>query len=160
AGQVFNSIRFDETGAKLTSQPAFTGVDPDGTLSHFTCSNWTTNLAGSTAAYEAMLGASDGGPERWMTGQSNSCDNDYPIICMGKARTLPVPRVARSGKTIWQSTTYAVGTMTPDAQCQADRPTGVAAGVALINFTNRAASAILSPSAMYIRPDGTEVGIG
>jgi hypothetical protein len=48
----------------------------------------------------------------------------------------------------------------PDAKCLADRPTGVTAGIAFVATTNRTPASVLTPSAVYVRPDGTRVGTG
>ncbi len=158
AGQVFNSIRFDENGDRLSEKFALTGSNGDGTLSIFNCANWTTTT-GVAAAGAAMWGSSAGGPG-WLTGVSGTCQVDQSLICMGKTRTNAVTPIVQSGKKIWQSPAYAVGSVTPDAQCQLNRPAGVTAAAAFVSFTNRPAASVLSPTAIYVRPDGTQVGTG
>ena len=159
ATQVFNSIRFDENGSRLSNKFAFTGAEADGTLSIFNCANWTSTTAAGSAAF-AMYGTSAGGPGDWNTGISNGCQVNQSLICMGKARTATVTPLVQSGKKIWQSPVYTMGSVTPDAQCQLNRPAGVAAASAFVSFTNRTAASVLSPTAIYVRPDGTQVGTG
>jgi len=75
---------------------------------------------------------------------------------------VSVTPVVTTGRKVWLSNTpFAVGGgQTPDALCQAQRPTGVATAVALIARTDRAASSLLTPTTNYVRPDGTLVGTG
>ncbi len=155
---IFNSMSFDEYGNRLNGAVALTGTGSSGTLSLFDCASWTTNLPSMFAA----LGSSAAGPDSWFEGFSGTCDVNRSLICMGKTRSTAVGSVVAAGKLIWQSNTSFVpgGSLTPDAKCQAERPTGATAGVALIAFTNRTASAVLDPAAVYVRPDGTQVGTG
>ncbi len=158
--QVFNSIRFDETGARVNGAMVFTGAGPDGTLSNFNCSNWTTNVEAASAANTAMFGASDGGPANWLTGYSGTCKVNRALACMGTTRTATVAPIITAGKKIWQTSSYTIGMQSPDAKCLADRPTGVTTAIAFVALTTRAAASVLTPSAVYIRPDGTRVGTG
>ncbi len=157
-GQVFNSIRFDETGARLNGAIFFTGTGAGGTLV-FNCSNWTTN-GDVSIANTATFGASDAGPGNWLDGYSGPCSVNRALACMGKTRTATVAPVITAGKKIWQSSSYVLGMQSPDAKCLADRPSGVTAAMAFIALTNRAAASVLTPSAVYVRPDGTRVGTG
>ena len=68
--------------------------------------------------------------------------------------------VAQAGKKIWQAAGYAVGATTPDAHCLANLPAGVTAARAFVSSATQPASAALSPTAVYVRPDGTRVGTG
>jgi hypothetical protein len=154
---VFNSVSFDETGARLHRAQAFTGSNADGSLNPNNCASWTVDT-GDSATY----GSSDGGPQGWVSGLSASCENPVHLLCMGKTRITTVAPVVAAGKKIWQSTSlYMVGaTQTPSAKCQAERPAGVTTGVALLSTSTTAASAVLTSSAVYVRPDGTRVGTG
>jgi hypothetical protein len=65
------------------------------------------------------------------------------------------------GKRIWvTNSAFVPGSMSPDQKCQSERPLGVTAGVALLAYTDRPASAVLDLAASYVQPDGQLVGTG
>jgi hypothetical protein len=53
-----------------------------------------------------------------------------------------------------------VGSATPDAHCEAGKPAGAGVVRALLARVGLAASAFLSPTTNYVRPDGVLVGTG
>jgi hypothetical protein len=157
--QLFNAIFFDEMGGSFTSGAILTlsGTRPDGTLlPGATCNNWTT-AGGDNLSY----GLANAGPYDWEGGSSGACNPSH-FNCLGKTRAGAVSAVASTGRKIWVTNTPFVvgGSMTPDAKCQSERPSGVITAAALISYTNRAASSVLVTTASYIRPDLTLVGSG
>lgn len=161
--KVFNSIGFSEDG-RPASWLLLTGANTDGTLSSSTCQNWTST---STTEY-GNVGTAAGGPGSWGFWNSTTlCSytaTELPmhLICMGTTKSAAVAPVVTNGKRIWVTATgFSPGAgQTPDAKCQADKPAGVTTAAALIAYTNKPASAVLSPTATYVRMDGTVVGTG
>jgi hypothetical protein len=158
---IFNSVRYDETGAVAKSSMYMTGVFGNGTATDAgsNCDNWT-----STSTSNALLfGQSEGGPFDWTYGALGaSCASSWSILCMGKIRGLAVSPVVTSGRKIWTTATAFTigGAMTPDQFCQAQMPAGVTAAAALIATTTKPASSVLNMTMNYVRPDGTLVGTG
>jgi hypothetical protein len=121
------------------------------------CADWT-----DASPRQVVTGAQYSGPA-WFTAFTSDCSQaPLPVYCMGRTRTAALPALASSsGKRIWVTNTpYVPGSMTPDAKCTLERPAGVARGVALVSYVNRAASAVIDPAASYVRPDGQLVGTG
>jgi len=129
------------------------GIDANGN-DH--CVRWTQASPNSVAT----SGTSNA--LRWSGEAVTPCDNLLPIYCIGTTRTQPLQSVpVYTGKRLWvTSTRYTPGTSTPDQQCQSDRPAGVARGVAYIAYSDRPASAVLDPAALYVLSDGRAVGTG
>jgi hypothetical protein len=157
---VYYPIIYDEVGAlvggaSLSEQRAMTGTSAGGTTDVH-CDDWT-DTTGTT-----MFGLQVGGPGLWVARNRAACSGEYHLICMARTRSAALQVPITSGKRIWVTTTgFEVGgALTPDAKCTAERPTGVASGIALISRTNRAASAGLVPDANYVRIDGQLVGTG
>jgi hypothetical protein len=162
---ILNSVRYDENGNRL---PEFaitmTGTTASGAAAGNDCLSWTSNLPGpgpNNIGKEA--GSAEGGPVGWVDAfPIGGCDFPEHLLCMGKARTAPVPAVVTAGRRIWVSNSGITlgGSVTPDQACQAQVPPGVTAAAALIATTTRAAASVLSLTANYVRPDGTLVGTG
>ncbi len=158
--QVFNPIQLDENGRDSTALFLFTGVNPDSSLTNFSCSNWTS------ATGNAVVGHPRGGPGGWSSYGNTTCftaaQSPGSLLCMGTTRSGAVAPVVTSGRKIWvTSSAFAPGGgQTPDAKCQADRPAGVTTAVALVASTAAPASAVLASTTNYVRPDGTLVGTG
>lgn len=159
-GQIFNAVRFTETGVDAGDAEVLTGTNEDGTTSaNQNCSNWTTT-AGTA---NIMTGASMGGPSFWSGNSSRLCSaQTYRVLCMMKTSSA-VPMVTTlTGKKMWlSSTTYTVAAGgNPDNVCNAVRPAGVASGRALIARTTASAASLLTAAQLYVRPDGQEIGTG
>jgi hypothetical protein len=155
-GLMLNTVVHDEKGGG-SFVSWITGTEADGSSSDAHCNGWTS------ASGEASVGFPSGGPAVWLAQSRRTCNgaSSYHILCMGRTRSIPVAVEVSSGKRIWQTRTpYLPGSMTPDQKCQSERPAGVAAGVALISYTTRPASAVLDPEATYVRVDGIAVGTG
>lgn len=161
AGSMYYPVRYDELGRdsyQTETYTVWTGTEYDGLASTENCNNWTSN----SSTLSGRRGNLDHGPALW-TGGSSACDDPFPsgIICLGRTRSAPIVLPAVSGKRFWTTTTpYTPGSMTPDAKCSQERPTGVTQARALIAHPNVAASSLLVPTANYIRPDGVLVGTG
>ena len=168
---VFNDVRFDELHNVLIGE-LMTGTASDGTLTPLldstgvaTCNNWTDASAGR---FFSIAADSAGGAGNWLSSnlpyriQEERCSGGGHLLCMGNKRNTVVTVSPSTGKKIWVSNSLfnVTAGMTPDALCQANRPTGVSTAVALIATTTRAAGSVLDMSAIYTRPDGTMVGTG
>jgi hypothetical protein len=165
--QVFNSIRYNERGEAVgTSTIVMTGTTPAGSATT-NCSNWTTAAAGAVF----LVGNPDGGPARWTdlgTANRPGCDQGpFRIICMGHSKTAPVAPARASGRLIWLSAAlYYNGNPTvtvatpPDQVCQSEKPAGVTTAAALLAYSTRGPSAVLSATTNYVRADGVLVGTG
>jgi len=155
-GQIFNPITFDETGFTTGSSYIITGLNPDGsTAADANCSDWTGT------GKVVQIGRSDGGPGVWASGMTLDCSYKGSLYCLGKTRTTTVKPTAAMGRRIWVSPGFAVnGGMNPDAFCQASRPSDVTTALALVATNSRSAASVLTPTANYVRPDGTLVGTG
>lgn len=155
--QLWNAIALNELGASAGArQFVYTGLERDGTASaSWNCTEWTGNG-------QALGGLSDSGPVQWASYVYASCGQTLPIICLGKTRTTTVKPIVTAGKLVWTSPDPFIngGGKTPDAVCQASKPSGVTTAVALIATSTRAASSVLSATTSYVRPDGTLVGTG
>ena len=157
--QVFNPIRFEETG-QFTPYVALTGSLVSGQLGD-SCSGWTSSAGTFSVADPG------GGPYTWggtalSGGGGLPCTSTAPLICMGTTMNAVVAPPVISGRKIWLSTTaFTIGAGgTPDQKCQAERPSGVTQAIAFISTTTQAASSLLSPATSYLRPDGTLVATG
>ncbi len=153
--QVFYPVRFDETGAAPVGAQYTTGTESDGTLSSQNCTNFTS-LSGSM-----LMGIASAGPFSWTSGAGTSCSTQR-LLCMGKSKSAAVNPTAVAGKRIWMTNSaYTIGgPTTPDGLCNSQRPAGVASGNALVAYTTRPASNVITASATYVRPDGQVVGTG
>lgn len=155
-GRILHPVKYTERGG-TESADMMLGTDTDGSLAS-NCEDWST-----TSPDASLLGGSStAGPVRWMISFAGSfCAEPLPILCLGVTRSNPVIAPAQTGKRIWLTNTpYVIGGMSPDEHCTQDRPAGVAAGVALLAYANRAASALLATNRTYVRPDGQAVGTG
>jgi hypothetical protein len=154
--QVFNAVLFDENGTPLRQDvETLSGADSTGAaLSGYTCGNWT-----AVGGMGVSVGLSNRGPVLWGGGTFGTCV-PHRLTCMGKTKVAAASPVASSGRKIWVTkTTLVMGSVTPDARCQAEMPAGVTGAAAFISLTSRAAAAVLIPD-FYIRPDLTYVGHG
>ena len=98
-----------------------------------------------------------------MANTLTDCATPHRILCLGKTHSTVVkPATTTGGKKIWVTAdTFTLGGgTTPDAFCQAARPSDVTTAVALLSTATKAASAILSATTKYVRPDGVAVGTG
>jgi hypothetical protein len=156
SGQVLNPIRYDDSGAVAQDFRVVSGTHANGQLAE-SCSNWTS----SSATTYGVGGSPFGGPGIWID-QAVDCSGPFKVMCFGNTFTTAVSTVTTNGRKIWVTNTpYVIGgTQTPDAKCQAERPAGVTTAIALISKSNKAASAVLDPAAVYVRPDGTRVATG
>jgi len=154
AGSAYNDVGFSELGEPL-ARFVWTALtaEPD----RVTCGDWTD----AAAPGFALQGESSSGPV-WDGPSAAACDTSAPIYCLGRSQTTALGALPSfPGKRIWVSNTpFVPGSMSPDQQCQAERPPGVATGVALLAYVGRAASAVLDLDASYVRPDGQLVGTG
>jgi hypothetical protein len=159
-GQIFNPLLLNETGVRAEGPDVgvITGLDQSGGVNpDRNCTDWT-----GVGDFVAM-GTADGGPFNWAANTSGSCTvGAHHLLCLDKRRSSPVSPVVTAGKRIWvsQDVLTVGGPQSPDDVCQAARPSGVTTAAALIASTTRAASAVLTRSASYVRPDGTLVGTG
>jgi hypothetical protein len=161
AGHILYPPRVDELDNDLSgySEWAFTGTEPDGTVTDAfsNCNGWT----GSSDL--ARLGAVSGGTAAWTTVGSQACGLPARIICMNNDHISYVPFEPEDGRMAWLSE----GTFTPgggfspaDSMCQAE---GADAGyegafMALLAMTtNPAASYFSTVGGPWIRPDGVTV---
>jgi hypothetical protein len=158
---IYHPVRFDEHGADLFANASppniiWTGIDLGGAASSENCSNWTSADPNS----RVRVGNLDGASYLW-TGGELTCGGAAHVVCFGKVQVAPLSLTAAAGKRIWvSSTNYLPGTMTPDAKCQSERPTGVAQAKALIAYTGSSAASLLSGATNYVRLDGQLVGTG
>lgn len=160
-GAILNPVRYSETGVDLGEQALITGTSADGTTATTqNCNNWT-----STNGSDKLLpGNSMGGPHSWTSGAEGSCSTTttFRVLCMMRQLTTAPTVVTFPGKRVWLSNnplTVSV-TSSPDAVCNADRPSGVAIGKALLSRTTSTAASLIRATQMYVRPDGQEVGTG
>jgi hypothetical protein len=156
---LYNTVHFDDTGARPMYRQYMTGTAADGTLAAATCQGWTS----TSSSDSVTVGQADGGPFNWTGAATAQCDQAYPLLCLGKTKsaplTLPTPG---PGFRIWLTNTPFIPgiAQTPAAKCAAEKPAGVNATAPLLAFETQAASAVLVPTARYYRPDGTLVGTG
>jgi len=162
-GIVYNTVAYTELGELVTGDAHMSGTLADGALG-LHCDNWSSTSAELTEGNPFTEG-----PGAWMgTGSlpisgANPCDPAVPrrVVCLGNSATGPLLRTPRAGKRIWLSNTqFFPGGLSPDEACQAERPSGVTSAVALVAYSDRAASDSIDPSADYVRPDGEIVGTG
>jgi hypothetical protein len=163
-------LRYDEQGVDYWQRPGFielfgdravwTGMDASGNVrsgdTGGTCLDWTSTTSTSPAA----VGSLAGGPILWSSG-SNPCNVEHPILCLEDGKSQPLTFSRFAGKQIWVTETeLSIGSMTPDAKCQQDKPAAVANARAFISTTSRAAVELLDPAATYVRADGFYIGTG
>jgi hypothetical protein len=155
---VFYPVAFNEQRHNYYGYTT-TGAGPSGAVAA-TCANWTS----TTSPEGATVGSGLGGPVSWTTkGNVAACTNSMRLLCMGTTSLLaPPPPVPPLGaKKVWLSNTpYLIGAQTPDQKCNAERPAGVTAAVALISKGGVPAANLLSAVTTYVRPDGAVVGTG
>ena len=162
--QVFNAVLFDETGFVMVmagrgaTDSVMTGTNADGTLATgITCNDWTTTVS----TLSAMGGSVSQGPSGYGSVTSGCDFVNGRLMCMGITKTTAVTPIVTAGRKIWTTKgVFMPGPMTPDAACQAEKPTGVTMAAALLAYTNRTGSSVLDPTTSYVRPDGTLVGTG
>jgi len=155
--EVFNAVVFDEKGVARFDAVVLTGIGPDGRVdTKYNCADFTA----STGYVDGAL--SDGGAYHWSTGILAQCSVNSFLMCLGKSRSRTVKPAVTTGRRIWVSSTpFEVGAgMTPDAFCQATRPSGVTTSAAFLATQARTGSGILSSTQIYVRLDGTVVGTG
>ena len=151
-------MRFDEFGRDLyTSRDAvLTGIETTGESSTENCNNWTS----VSVDLSMRVGNFDGGPLLW-TGGQYPCSIPSRIICLGKTQAATLSVTVTTGRRIWVTDTpYLPGSMTPEAKCQLERPSGVAQARPVVATSTRAANAVLTSTTNYVRPDGQLVGTG
>ena len=158
SNRVYYPVRYDERGAPA-GPSIMTGLNLDGTTdTGANCDDWSSN------APDALItaGSPTGGAFGWVAGRSAyECADLWPLLCLGTTHSAPVAVPVRTGKRIWlTSAPYVIGSRTPDQQCELDRPAGVAGARAFLAYTGHAASEVLDPSELYVRPDGIAVGTG
>lgn len=151
---VMNALSVTETGSSVTGHVR-TLVSTK--LVH--CSNWTD--PNGTVDW----GVATGGPSRWLSGPpsgAKECGAARQIYCMSKRASVPmsIPRRPGSKLIYLSSSALPVGIVTPDEHCQATKPAGAGSVQALLARDGLAASAFLSSTAEYVRPDGVLVGTG
>lgn len=158
---VYHPVLYDEMGnlvpgPALSEERAMTGTAADGTTDVH-CNDWSTATTGT-----ATFGLQVGGPGLWVARNRSACTAEYHLFCIGRARSAALQVAVTTGKRIWVTNTdfQVGGALSPDAKCAAERPSGVANGVALITRTDQAASEVLTATANYVRIDGQLVGTG
>jgi hypothetical protein len=159
--QVWYPVQFDEKGDDLTKSGtfAFTGLNTDGTPG-MNCQGWTSNTDGTT---EGTWGDVGSGP-RSVNAFTWHCSDMNALYCVqvDYNTTVSAPAPA-TGKLIWISQSFTLqstGLAAADAQCDAEKPSSVANGQALLSTLGMAASSRLGASTLYVRPDGIPVGTG
>jgi len=112
-------------------------------------------------AYQLATGGTGQGPSSWVAGSQWACGNGS-LICMGKTKTAALTFTTGNGLRAWLSNNVFVvgGSLSPDQQCQAEKPAGVVNARALIATTTHTAASVLDLQATYLRPDGIIVGTG
>ena len=159
-GKMFYPFAFLANGL-TTSSTFLTGINAAGMPDTSPCNNWTLTTATTVPGFS--VGSNLGGPGMWTEEYFGTCDRSDHLICMGKTNnaTIAAPTPG-TGRKIWlSSATFTPGAATtPDAVCQAARPSGVTTAAALIATTKKAASTILVPTTSYYRADGVLVGTG
>ncbi|HUH01367.1 MAG TPA: choice-of-anchor D domain-containing protein, partial [Kofleriaceae bacterium] len=153
--EIFNPIRFDEHGRDIGNGLALTGSTSSGTSSGYTCTDWTSTTGDLT------VGSGLGGPELWSSGLNTTCAA-HRLICMGVNHFTALTPSTSLGKRIYRTVRpYYIGsTTTPDQMCESEKPQGTGTVRALLAYTTAPASALLTASATYVRPDGQVVGTG
>jgi hypothetical protein len=157
-GRMIYPIALDEVGYGPVGKPVWTGMDGFGMRSGNDCAVWSSTSGMGTAGF-----ANDG-PGGWMFTGPDGCDEIAGLYCFENDRTDPVPPPAAvAGKRIY----LTVGGFAPgggiaaaDAFCDGEKPAGAGSVKALVATTTRAASELVSPDTLYVRPDGVPVGTG
>ena len=155
---VLSPVLFDEQGARTSEAGYLTGTNPDGTASQLNCNNWTS----TSSALDVGFGLPAGGPDNWTAvGFANCSMGNYDVLCMGITSSAAATVTRTQGKRMWLTATpFIVGSGTPDAWCATNAPSGVAGAKALVARTGSTAALLLTPTAVYVRPDGQRIGTG
>jgi hypothetical protein len=162
--RIWYPVLYDELGTTLTlgDGGVWTGTRPEGGPTDYTCGDWTGSVG-------ATWGDATGGAELWTDTNRSACKEGQPnyfgpfrfyCFMVDKSAPLAAPTPV-AGRKIWASkSTFAsgAGKARADALCDAEKPAGVAATTALLATTMAAASTLLVPGALYVRPDGVPVG--
>jgi hypothetical protein len=151
---VLNALNVAEDGTKAAA-----GSRTHISLTQAMCTNWTDPEGGYS------WGVTSGGPGRWALGTptgQGACDFELRINCMSKTASvsLALPRPPGSKLIFLSQSALPVGTVTPDAHCEAGKPAGSGAVHALLARVGLSASAFLTAGTTYVRPDNVVVGTG
>jgi hypothetical protein len=156
AGRIHNPIRIDEKGALESSGSVRTATLADGSAAKDNCWDFLSNSDG----YFMTVGSSSGGPVSWTDSARVNCLNNPRVYCFGKTKSAPLVITKSTGKLIFLSNTFTLGTMTPDAACAASAPPGIGPVVAAATYTDTPGATFFEPTALYVRPDGVPIGTG
>jgi hypothetical protein len=157
--QIYNPIIVDERGiVPAGGCRVLTGMDSAGNPSPtMSCNDWT--VASNAATVTA--GCSPCGPVTWYFWEGSTCDRIMgALYCFGTTKTAPLTITPQSGRKLFVTNGPVTIDQSADALCDAAKPAGSGAVVALRATTTTPASAFIDPAAAYVRPDGIVVGSG
>jgi hypothetical protein len=166
--RIWYPVLFDEQGTILSidsqDDGVWTGTEPDGKASPSgTCGDWMM------AAVAGIYGSAASGSQLWTHANGGTCAMGQPnyfgpfrFYCFMVDKTAPLAApMPAAGKKIWATKAVFAsggGKASADDLCAAEKPAGVTDAIALLNTTTAAASTLLTPGALYVRPDGVAVG--
>lgn len=156
AGQMYYPIRVDDRFRVLGNDEVRTGTLGDGTPSTDNCWGWNSDSDG----YYLTVGYTAGGPVAWTDFGTLNCLNPPRIYCFGTTFSKELLVEKTPGKLIYLSEPYTPGNGTPDQACAASAPANAGPVIAIVTYDDIAASSLLDPDTLYVRPDGMPVGTG
>ena len=123
-GQVYTSVRYDETGKLVSNFFYFTGTDSSGAATANTCSDWTD----STNSNNTTFGSSDGTTYFWTSYGDTGCSTTYHLLCFqtGSGGSLPGLTPPAGAKKVF--VTSVTGTGNLNSWADSGGLTGIAAG--------------------------------
>ena len=158
-GVVYHHVDRNENGEQTSYQTIITGTTADGSTDADTCDGWTRSDVGSSF----RAGSTSGGPKDWTSAFTVPCTSRGRIYCLEVSHDFAVRTPGATGKRMFLSNAAWLpsgGTSAADAVCNADKPAGVSAAVALLSTTTVRASTRLDMGALYVRQDGMPIGAG
>lgn len=163
SGHFHRAISLDENAREITLEGVWTGFAPGGKPSSH-CKYWSSR----SKADEGIYGVPESGlyaAVDYLDGVGAACNEQNHVYCVqtdGGDRPPPAP-VAGKMVFITRTTASSASIADGDKVCQADADavrTDKRTFKALVARKGVAASAVISPTAQYIRPSGALIGTG
>ena len=120
--QVYAPVRYNETGALVTSGDYFTGTSIDGTGGS-TCDGWTNGLSGS-----ATTGSRDGATSGWTAAYGMGCSATARLLCFQTGTGGPLPSITAPALSKKVFVTSVTGTGDLHSWSEAGGASGLVAG--------------------------------
>lgn len=127
----------------------------------YDCTGWTSRDRGALVS----LGESWAGAPTALAAISGNCSDDRPVVCAMRRFTAPMAALSHPGKLVFVSRAAldpGAGLPAAHGLCEAERPPRLDSSPfrALLASSGGPAARVVDVAAMYVRPDGQQIGTG